>query len=218
MASGARARGLGGARALSGLAGRPPGTPDNLIYTVSRSEDRVEMLAVERPTPDALPFLVPAGFFFLDGVGSTNGGSVDSRGLEFSPGGNRMYLINRRPPSLQVWDTSLGQDGAPRNEISGSVDICREAADLTVADTGDGERVYVSCFRDGEIYVIDPEGTPRVESVIAVGRGPNSVVASPTRQELYVTNYLEDTIAVIDLAEGSPTRFRVVLRLGEPRE
>ena len=32
-----------------------------------------------------------------------------------------------------------------------------------------------------------------------------------------MTNFLEDTIAVIDLAPSSPTRNRVVLRIGKAR-
>ena len=36
-----------------------------------------------------------------------------------------------------------------------------------------------------------------------------------TERHLHVI--LEDTIAVIDLVPGSPTRNRVVLRIGEPR-
>jgi len=86
-----------------------------------------------------------------------------------------------------------------------------------VVDSGDGERAYVTCFQDGQVYVVDPRGIGRVEDVITVGRGPYAAVAAPDGRRLYVTNFLEDTVAVIDLVPSSPTRNRVVLRIGELR-
>jgi DNA-binding beta-propeller fold protein YncE len=137
--------------------------------------------------------------------------------MAFSPSGDRLYLLNRKPPTLQILDTSIGPTGAPNNQVIGAVDVCRQASTVTVAGAGDDERVYLTCFQDGQIYVVDPHGRGRVEDIITVGRGPYAVAASPSGQRLYVTNFLEDTVAVIDLTPGSPTRHRVVLRIGEPR-
>jgi DNA-binding beta-propeller fold protein YncE len=53
---------------------------------------------------------------------------------------------------------------------------------------------------------------------VTVGRGPYDVVAAPTRRLLFVSNYLEDSIAVIDLTPGAPTENQVVLRLGESKK
>jgi hypothetical protein len=39
----------------------------------------------------------------------------------------------------------------------------------------------------------------------------------PTPKYLFVSNFLEDTIAVIDIDPNSATRHRVVLRIGTPR-
>jgi YVTN family beta-propeller protein len=128
-----------------------------------------------------------------------------------------MYLINRRPPSLQIYDTSLDAGGAPRNKGIAATDICRGASTLASLDGVNGERVYVTCFQDGEVYVVDPRGAASVEDIISVGRGPYSVVAAPTRKKIYVTNFLEDTVAVVDVDPTSPTYNRVVLRIGEPK-
>jgi YVTN family beta-propeller protein len=84
-------------------------------------------------------------------------------------------------------------------------------------DAGDGDRAYVTCFDDGEIYIVDPRGGASVEDIVTVGRGPYQVVAAPTRKKVYVTNFLEDTIAVVDVSPTSPTHNRVVLRIGEPK-
>ena len=109
------------------------------------------------------------------------------------------------PPSLALVDTSDDGLGFPRNEVTGATDLCREASGLAVADVGDGERAYVSCFQDGEVYVIDPRGGVEVEDIATIGRGPFSVVASPTRRRLYVSNFFENTVAVVDLTPGAPT-------------
>lgn len=208
---------LTGRPGATSVAGRTPHAPNDIVYVGSRTDDRIQMFTVGRPVNDAAPFLLDGGAFHLDGVGNdgvTNGGSTDTRGMTFSPTGNRLYIVNRKPPSLQVIDTAIGPTGFPNNTTVGATDICRQASAVTVKDSGDGERAYVSCFQDGQIYVINPNGRVRVEDTITVGRGPYAVQASPDGKRLYVTNFLEDSIAVVDLAPGSPTRNRVVLRIG----
>ncbi len=200
----------------TGVAGRTPGADGDIVYVSSRSDSRVQTFTVGTPLNDAPRFLLPGNFFNLDLVGANSGGSTDSRGIGFSASGDRMYLINRLPPTLQVFDTSLGPTGFPKNDGIGATDICRQASTLAVMDSGDGDRVYVSCFEDGQIYVIDPRGYPLVEDVIDVGHGPYAVAASATHQKVYVTNFLENTIAVIDVSQTSATRDRVVLRIGTP--
>jgi DNA-binding beta-propeller fold protein YncE len=151
-------------------------------------------------------------------MGGFGGGSTDTRGMQFSPTGERLYLVNRQPPLLEIIDTSLSKTGFPVNKGVAGAPICREASTLTVLDPGDGERVYLTCFQDGQIYVVNPEGQSRVEDIIEVGRGPYAIAASKTRDKLYVTNFLEDTIAVIDVSPTSPLRDRVVMRIGEVRQ
>jgi DNA-binding beta-propeller fold protein YncE len=231
-----------GLRGATSVAGRTPRDPGDIVYVGSRSEDRIQTFTVGRllglPTqPGEVielpggaqeyeqsykdPFLLTGDFFFLDAVGNNNSSpntsASDTRGMAFSSSGDRLYLLNRRPPTLQILDTSIGPTGVPNNEVIGAVDICRQASTVTVVGSGDAERAYLTCFQDGQIFAIDPHGRGRVEDIITVGRGPYAVTAAPNGQRLYVTNFLEDTIAVIDLTPGSPTRHRVVLRIGEPR-
>jgi len=207
-----------GARGATGVVGRSPLQDNDLIYVGSRAEDRIMTFGVGRPVNNSPPYLVPENWFFLDSVGGATGASTDTRGMAFSQNGERLYLVNRRPPSLQIFDTSVDATGSPKNSPVGATDMCRQASTLAVADTGDGDRVYVSCFQDGQIYIVNPNGFPHAEDIVTVGRGPYSVVAARTRKKLYVTNFLEDTIAVVDIAAGSATRNRVVLRIGTPRQ
>jgi DNA-binding beta-propeller fold protein YncE len=205
-----------GVRGATGISARP--SPNgSIIYVASRSEDRVQMLTVGRPVNTAPPYLVAGNYFFLNLVGNAAGLSSDSRSLTFSASGDRMYLINRKPPSLQIFDTSAGPTGFPKNAGIAASDICRQSSTVTVMDTGDGERAYVSCFQDGQIYVVDPRGFSSVEDIITVGRGPYSVVAAPSRKKVYVTNFLEDTVVVVDASPTSKYYNRVVLRIGDVR-
>jgi DNA-binding beta-propeller fold protein YncE len=183
----------------------------------SRSEDRVQTFTVGRPVNAVEPYLLPGNYFFLNLVGGSSGGSSDSRSMAFSESGDRLYIVNRRPPSLQIFDTSLSSTGVPRNTGIAATDICRQASTLTVMDAGDGERAYVTCFQDGQLYIVDPRGFSSVEDIVLVGRGPYSVVAAPSRRKVYVTNFLEDTVAVIDASPTSIYRNRVVLRIGQVR-
>ena len=66
------------------------------------------------------------------------------------------------------------------------------------------------------MYVIDPRNGVRVEEVSAVGHGPFGIAAAPGRGRAYIANFFDDSIAVVDLQPGSPTRYRVVLRLIPP--
>jgi DNA-binding beta-propeller fold protein YncE len=209
---------VSGVRGATGIAARQSASSDgSMIYVASRSEDRVQTLTVGRPVNGADPYLLAGNYFFLNLVGATAGSSSDSRGLAFSANGDRMYVLNRKPPSLQVYDTSPGPTGYPKNQGIAATDICRQASTLTIMDTGDGDRVYVSCFQDGQVYVVDPRGLASVEQIITVGRGPYSVVAAPNRKKLYVTNFLEDTVVVLDVSPTSPYYNRVVLRIGDVR-
>lgn len=216
-----------GFRGASGIAGRTPGATDDLVYVGGTSENRIQTFTVGTRANTAA-FLLPGSYFFLNAVGTNAGGSSDTRGMQFSPTGDRLYIANRNPPTLQVYDTSLGPNGVPRNAATGASDICREASGIAVFDPGTGERVYVTCFQGGQIYVVDPSGQSQVEDIISVGRGPYSAAvlpgtvvlpgkSAPGKKLLFVSNFLEDTIAVVDLDPGSPTRNRVVLRIGNPK-
>lgn len=198
----------------TGIAGRLPGA-DNIIYVQSRTEDRIQTLTVARQG-GSLPFLVSAGSFFLNSVGGSGGASSDSRGVVFDATGDRAYMINRLPPSLMVYDTSISANGTPANRMISAIDVCREASSVTLANSGDGDRAYVSCFQSGELYSIDPRGATVVDAVTTVGRGPFGVAAAPSRRLLFVSTFVDNAIAVIDIDPVSEDRHRVVMRIGGP--
>jgi len=231
-----------GLAGTTGIAGRRPGASPSVdgvgdvLYVGSQTDRRIQTFTVgtlpidpaQDPRPIEASYIVPSNYFLLTDVGNQSGLSLDTRGMQFSADGNQLFMVQRSPPSLQVYDTSLGSTGFPKNVGAGGIDICREASTLAVVDSTLGQRVYVTCFQDGQIYVIDPRHLDSPDDILLVGRGPYSVVASdpvatdpaPNQHPhrfLFVSNFLEDTIAVVDIQPGSPTFDRVVLRIGTPR-
>ncbi|HKE15537.1 MAG TPA: hypothetical protein VKB80_11755 [Kofleriaceae bacterium] len=214
--------GSDGQRGAVGVAGRAPTSEDDRIYVTSRRDSRVQTLAVQKGD-GGFQQLVPTEYFFMRGTITP---SSDARGIAFSSDGNRAYIVNRAPPMLHIFDTSIDETGVPKNEFVSGVEICAQASNLVVyrpeGEPGESPddpslrpRIFVTCFGTGQIWSIDPNGAV-VDHIIDIGRGPQSVVVSPRRHRLYVSNNLENTVAVVDLSPG-PTENRVVLRLGRPK-
>ena len=201
-----------GLRSSIGIAGRTPGSPYDLVYVTSSYEERVQLVYVTRQA-SGRPVMVPSEYFFLDRVFP----SEDGRGITFGAGGDRAYVVNRLPPALQIVDTSVDETGFPRNRVIGAVELCREASVVQAGDLGQGERVYVTCFSEGEVWVLDPVDRS-LRAIVDVGAGPHKMALSLARQRLYVANFLEDSISVIDLTPGAPTENRMVLKIGLGRE
>jgi DNA-binding beta-propeller fold protein YncE len=201
-----------GVRGATGVAGRSPGAPDAAIYVTSRAESRIQTMHVYRPA-GGLAALVSGEFFFLDRLIP----SSDSRGIAFSADGQRGYVVSRDPPTVQILDTENSPQGYPRNAVIGAIEICRQASVIAVGDFGAGEKAYVSCFQDSRVWVLDL-GRATLDAIIDVGRGANTMAMALGRGRLFVTNFLEDTVSVIDTVPGSPTENRVVLQLGRERQ
>lgn len=201
-----------GFSAALGVGGRLPGSANDRIYLTSPLEPRVQTVVVARPG-GGLPVLVSAEYFFMSRGVNT---SSDGRAVGFSSDGNTAYILNRAPPMLHVFDTSLDEQGVPRNQFLRGVEVCAQASNLTVAQIRGRDRIFVACFRNGQVWSVDPRGGV-VDQIIEVGNGPQSLVVSPGREKLYVANNLENTIAVVNLAAEVETENRVVLRIGRPQ-
>ena len=210
---------LNGTLGSVGVAARTPGDPDGLVYVTSQSEARVSMVhAVDHGVDEnGLPLesLIRTGSFFLDGLTSA-GDPGDARTIAFSPDGNRAYFISRTPPSLQAFDTSLDSTGAPRNLPMGVLELCEQPANLSLVDFGEGPRAVLPCFQTGRLWVVDTDHMSLV-AVEDTGRGPSGIATSVRHKKIYVGNYAEDTLTIIDAAPGAATQYRSIMRLGKLR-
>jgi YVTN family beta-propeller protein len=196
---------------------------NGIVYVASRSEGRIARVRAavgseivdDDGVGDELLVRVP-DFLFIDGLNPGDANEV--RSIAFSGDGRSLYVMNRSSPQLLVYDVTPTPTGAPSHQLLRRVEICGQAASLAVARMAPDqpERVYIPCFSTGQVWVIDPlRGT--LDAIIESGRGPNAAVASPSHGKVYVTNYAEDTISVIDTEPGSATENFVVLKLGVPR-
>jgi hypothetical protein len=89
---------------------------------------------------------------------------------------------------------------------------------LMQANLGGRQLLFASCFREGEIHVIDADRR-RTVTVIRDVLGPFDMQIDVPRRLLYVTDFSASVIRVVDLsalAKGSGGVPRVVATLGAP--
>jgi len=87
--------------------------------------------------------------------------SIDARGIDFGPEGDRLFVAARRPDALYIFDlvpsnpeTGSGLD----HELAASVPLSDSPSDVLVHERTDGRRrVYVPSYGDEVIDVVDSE-------------------------------------------------------------
>jgi DNA-binding beta-propeller fold protein YncE len=151
---------------------------------------------------------------------------ADIRGILFSADGSRAYVLHRNdadsaanPPAIAVLDRTPLDDGTVSNTPLAVLEVCNGPTAMQMYPTGQGERrgrIYVTCYDDGQILVVDPD-TLTIAAVIDAGAGPTSLVFSQVDPGFaYVASYVNSHLSVIDLRPGSPTENHVILRIGLP--
>jgi hypothetical protein len=187
---------------------------DGTVYASSRYSPQVSGLgttatcaSVGSPVREIAAF--PNGSFYSSPVAGT-----ETRGIQFADG--KAFVLQRSPPALIAFLPSNSPlfPGTPTDVL----ETCSSPTFLDKYDSGVGDRLFVTCFADGEIYVYDPT-IPRLVKTLAVGRGPSGLVFDNTngRNVAYVVGFGDNNISVIDLVPGSPTEYHVVQHIGFPR-
>jgi hypothetical protein len=203
-----------------------------LLLATSRFSPRVAELVARgadqcRPTMAGDPCMGPPRQLSIAGGEQVrldtyliDGGDV--RDISFTRDGRRAYVVERRPPSLVEIDTSPSPPpaGDPRGVVLRAVEVCGEPSLLMLREDPPPLRAYVTCFSDGQIFVVDPQRGATVD-VIDVGRGPNGIVQLPRHPTLgalaAVVNFADNNLAFISLEPASPTENRVLFKIGAPR-
>lgn len=151
------------------------------------------------------PGLDPGGGGLLEVFGSLQ--FADERGDE-------LFVVQTNPGALLRFDTSLDERGEPANVLGGTpVELCQEPTSLAIHDDGEIRLGLVTCFRSGYVAIIDLDRMQLLREVVA-GTGPHAIQVDDARGVAYVSNSLEKTISVIDLAVERSTRFTEIARLG----
>jgi YVTN family beta-propeller protein len=173
--------------------------------------------------------------------------AVYPAGLALSPDGDTLYVANNLSDSLGIVHDLGGARGLERIDLAGQrsqkgvappptpapaggagylvypyavVALPREAARGSLyagLPAGSAAKVYVSCWNDESVAVVDFAGGGRRVSYVPVGRHPTAMTLNAKGSRLYVVNSNDDSVSVIDtntdrevervgvrLAEGAP--------------
>jgi YVTN family beta-propeller protein len=224
-------------QAVAELSPGDPANPRTRLYATARNSAAISglvlkaadpaqkdgvptQLACTRPAQERDLTLVPSDAFYSPAF-LPHG--TDIRGVLFSADGSKAYVLHRNntdsasnPAALVVLDRTRLADGNAANTPLAILQVCSGPTAMQRHDAGRGERIYVTCYEDGQIYVIDPGALVVVTSIDA-GTGPASLVFSPADPGIaYLANFANSHLSVIDLQPGSPTENHTVLRIGLP--
>ncbi|WP_106090073.1 YncE family protein [Enhygromyxa salina] len=133
--------------------------------------------------------------------------------MAFSRSGDELYVVESNPGALLRVDTSLGVDGEPLDVPAGLVEICAQPTSFVIYDDGTVEYGLVTCFRSGEVFIVDLASLT-VVGLSRAGIGPDAMTVDLAREVVYVANSLDATISVISMDASDPARFTQVARIG----
>jgi hypothetical protein len=213
---------------LSGLALLPRAREDASLRSTwlvtSRSEATFTTLQVypgNASLQDNRAFLYRASAAPVTGL--NNG--ADSRSVALDPRdpSRRAYVASRRPEALLTLDIS--NPAAP--VVQSAVPLPAGSSRLTAVDAGDRTVVYTVSYDARRVYAVDPSQygdnpTSAIVAQVASGRGPHAMVHDAADRKLYVLNFLDAAVEVIDVAptlgDGAPNPMynRRVLTVGAP--
>lgn len=166
------------------------------------------------------PFIDVSGFSDVAASPDYNNNRVPvyPTGIALSPDGDTLYTANNLGDSLGIIRNVRGERQLTR------VDLRRENREhliypyevLALPDAANKgtAKVYVSCWNDATVAVIDPRKTEGVAARIAVARHPTAMIFNGEGTRLYVVNSNADSVSVIDTSSDREIE-RINVRLAE---
>lgn len=151
-------------------------------------------------------------------------GGLDPGGASYTPvlgdiafadeTGDQLLVVQTNPGALLLLDTSVGPDGeVVDNPSRPPLEICDQPTRMKLYEEAGQRFALISCYNAALIYIVDLDAFRVVEKIVA-GTGPFEVEIDRVRKLLYVTNNLEASISIIDLAQRRSTRFTEIARIG----
>ena len=208
-----------------------------VVYATSRYSTAVSgMVFLREPASDNADCnadaprdltLVPGDHFFSSAF-LPNGNDV--RGILFYqaklPDGTKLpraFVLHRNdadtvanPAGLVLLDRSPLPDGTFSDDPLAILQVCNGPTAMQMHNFGRGDRIFITCYDDGQIYVVDPDALT-IAATVDVGVGPTSLVFSPRQPGIaYVASFVNSHLSLIDFRPGSPTENRVIMRIGLP--
>jgi YVTN family beta-propeller protein len=134
-------------------------------------------------------------------------------GLSISADGNVLFVANNLGDSMGMIADLRGQRKLHQLDLRhGANQLIYPYGVLLLARAQ--PKVYVSCWNEGTVAVLDPYQVERPLSRIPVGRHPTVLLANPERTRLYVGNSNDDSVSVIDTNSDKEIE-RISVRLSE---
>lgn len=196
-------------------------------YVSDRFERRIKVVAEqlddlpEGAIPEEACRLVQVSTILVDAF-DTRG---RTRGMAFNSEGTLLFVASSSDRSLRAYDTTVLGNGLPNNRLVTALglggtpnlvrvagcrgDACGPDANPDSVAVKGGGLVYVTLFNDDRVLVIDPASLS-VIARIEVGDGPNDIafmLDDAGKLRGYVTGFSDNSLSVLDLEPGSPTRF-----------
>jgi YVTN family beta-propeller protein len=126
-------------------------------------------------------------------------------GIALSPDEKRLYVANHLSGDVAVIDTETRAvtQRIPMGASADPYDTSRFP--YQVLPSADGQKLYVSNWKDGTVAVVKVGSLAAPFSVtqVRVGNHPNAMIFSPGGDRLYVVNANSDTVSVLDTATDS---------------
>ncbi|MEK6325360.1 MAG: alkaline phosphatase family protein [Acidobacteriota bacterium] len=137
-------------------------------------------------------------------------------GLALSPDGDTLYVANNLGDSLGIISNIRNARTLIRVDLhrAGSAQFIYPygVVALSVRGSSETSKVYVSCWADASIAVIDPRKPAQPSVSIPVERHPTAMILNSTGTRLYVVNSDADSVSVIDtVADREIERINVKL-------
>jgi YVTN family beta-propeller protein len=118
--------------------------------------------------------------------------------LALSRSDDTLVIANRDTSSVTVMSVAWDGDGLP--ELSKTAELGVSAEPWEVALEACGERAFVISRKEQEVVVIEglPDA-PVVARTIPVGSEPTGLALSPDQTKVWVANWVDGTVSVIDV-------------------
>ena len=200
------------------------GGTENKIWIFKFSPGQVLPISPVSPGPNTIveaPFIDVTGF--TDAANSprynSNRAPVYPTGIALSPDDDSLFVANNLGDSLGIVRNLRGERKLVR------VDLHRPdnrehliypygvvvKAGSAKSETG---KVYVSCWNDASVAVVDVRRPEMPVKYIAVGRHPTKMLMNSDETILYVANSNDDSVSVIDTVTDREIE-RISVRLSE---
>ena len=191
---------------------------ENKIWIFRFHPSKQQPISPASPGPETrveAPFIDVSGFAKTAKSNRYNNDRVPvyPSGISISSDGNVLFVANNLGDSF-----GMIKDLRGKRELH-SLDIRHDRNQLIypygiVLLPVAKPKVYVSCWNEGTVAVLDPYKVEQPLARIPVGRHPTAMLLNPERTRLYVANSNDDTVSVIDTQTDREIE-RISVRLSE---